>query len=203
MALLEIQGLHGRDIVTLDGDRFTVGKNPENDIVLSEDPSVSRVHAVLERISGRWAIHDRGSTNGTLVNGERIFGDRQLRDDDEIILGRTRLHFCDRTTPDDISTARTGAKPRLTPKEHDVLRELCRPLLKGTAFTQPATVREIAARLFVGDAAVKQHLGHLYDKFDIADEDEGQSRRVRLANAALESGAITLRDLRDDDDSDA
>jgi hypothetical protein len=204
VALLEVQGLHGRDIVTLDGERMTVGKNPDNDIVLGEDPSVSRVHAVFERISGRWAIRDVGSTNGTLVNGERIFSQRQLHDDDEIILGRTRLHFCDRASVDDISTARTGTKPRLTPKELDVLKELCRPLLNGSAFTQPATVRDIAARLFVGEAAVKQHLGHLYDKFGILDdEDHGQPRRVRLANAALESGSVTLRDLRDDHPSDA
>jgi hypothetical protein len=207
LALLEIQGLHGRDIVTLDGERMTVGKNADNDIVLSEDPSVSRVHAVFERMSRRWAIRDVGSTNGTLVNGERIFSQRQLHDDDEIILGRTRLHFCDRASVDDVSTARTGTKPRLTPKEFDVLKELCRPLLKGSAFTQPATVRDIAGRLFVGDAAVKQHLGHLYDKFGIVEEEvDGQPRRVRLANAALESGAVTLRDLRDDrpdDPSDA
>ena len=58
MALLEIQGLHGRDIVTLDGERMTVGKNSDNDIVLSEDPAVSRVHAIFERMSGRWAIRD-------------------------------------------------------------------------------------------------------------------------------------------------
>jgi hypothetical protein len=197
VALLEIWGLHGREIATLDSERVTLGKSSENDLVIDEDSSVSRVHAVLERISGRWAIRDLGSTNGTLVNGERIFGERLLRDDDEIILGRTRLRFCDRASADDISTARTGARPRLTPKEHDVLVELCRPLLNGTAFTQPATVREIAVRLFVTEAAVKQHLGHLYDKFGFV-EDEGQPRRIRLANAALESGAVTLSDLKDE-----
>ena len=198
MALLEVWRLHGREVVTLEGDRLSIGKNPENDLAITEDDAVSRAHAVLERISGsRWAIRDVGSTNGTLVNGERIFGEKQLRDDDEIILGRTRLHFCDRRTVDEASTARTGARPRLTPTEKDVLVELCRPLLSGSAFTQPATVREIAQRRFVTEAAVKQHLGHLYDKFGLVDDD-GQPRRVRLANAALESGAVTLSDLKDD-----
>ena len=82
-----------------------------------------------------------------------------------------------------------------------MLVELCRPLLKGSAFTPPATVREIAKRLFVGEAAVKQHLGHLYDKFGIFDDD-GTPKLVRLANAALETGAVTLRDLKDDDEDD-
>jgi FHA domain len=201
MALLEVWGLHGREMATLDGARLTIGKNADNDLVIAEDPSVSRVHAVLERLGGRWAIRDLGSMNGTLVNGERIFVERILRDDDEIILGRTRIRYCDRSTADDISTARTGQKPRLTPKEHDVLVELCRPLLSGVAFTQPATVREIATRLFVGEAAVKQHLGHLYDKFGIMD-DNGQPRRVRLANAAIECGAVTLKDLKGDGNND-
>jgi pSer/pThr/pTyr-binding forkhead associated (FHA) protein len=199
VALLEVQGLQGREIVTLDGERMTVGKNPDNDLVIAEDPSVSRVHAVLQRVGGGWSIHDVGSTNGTLVNGERIFGERVLRDDDEIILGRTRLHFCDRSTTGESSTERTGPRPRLTPKEREVLVELCRPLVGGSAFTQPATVRQIADRLFVGEAAVKQHLGHLYDKFGIfEEEDEGLPKRVRLANLALETGSINLSDLKAD-----
>jgi pSer/pThr/pTyr-binding forkhead associated (FHA) protein len=196
MALLEIWGLHGREIRMLDGERFTVGKSADNDIVIAEDPSVSRAHALIERVVGRWTIRDVGSTNGTLVNGKPIFGERQLRDDDEIVLGRTRLRFCDRAAAEDISTARTGARPRLTPKEHDVLIELCRPLRNGAAFTEPASVQEIADRQFVTVAAVKQHLGHLYDKFDISDD--VPNRRVELANAALASAAVTLADLRDD-----
>jgi pSer/pThr/pTyr-binding forkhead associated (FHA) protein len=197
VALLDISGLDGRESVTLDGERVTIGKNDDLDVVIADDPSVSRVHAVLERISGgRWLIRDVGSTNGTLVNGERILGERVLRDDDEIILGRTRLRFCDRTLAGESSTERTGAKPRLTPKEHDVLVELCRPVMSGRAFTQPATVREVADRLFVTEAAVKQHLGHLYDKFGIMEEDDGVPRRARLANAALETGAVTMSDIK-------
>src|SRR5262245_55163101 len=142
---------------------MTIGKNADNDIVLMEDESVSRHHALLERVGDRWSIQDRGSTNGVLVNGARIFGEQWLRDDDELILGRTRLRFCDRASAGELTTERTGDRPKLTPKEREVLIELCRPVLNGSAFPQPATVREIADRLFVTEAAVKQHLGHLYD----------------------------------------
>jgi hypothetical protein len=211
MALLEVWGLDGRpQIITLDGDRLTIGKNTENDLVIAEDSSVSRFHAKLERIGSRWTIRDLTSTNGTLVNGVRIFDEKPLRDDDEIILGRTRARFCDRDTTDDVSTARTGARPRVTPTEKKVLVELCRPLLSASAFREPATVRQIADRLCVGEAAVKQHLLHLYDKFGIYEE-EGPSRRHRLGNAAMDTGTITLNDLkeaaaedddlREDDDS--
>jgi DNA-binding CsgD family transcriptional regulator len=51
----------------------------------------------------------------------------------------------------------------------------------------------MAEALFVSEAAVKQHLAHLYDKFAIYD---GDRRRGRLANEALRRGAVRLSDLR-------
>jgi DNA-binding CsgD family transcriptional regulator len=52
----------------------------------------------------------------------------------------------------------------------------------------------VAARLAVSEAAVKQHLLHLYDKFGIYGS--GDRRRVRLANEALRRGAVSLADVR-------
>lgn len=88
--------------------------------------------------------------------------------------------------------------PELTRRERDVLIALCRPLLDGDVFTEPAPVREIAAALVVTEAAVKQHLGHLYDKFGIAQS--GERRRIRLANEAIRRGAVPLMDLEAPDE---
>lgn len=54
------------------GDRLSVGRTKENDIVI-DDTSVSKLHASL-RMSpeGTLVVADTGSTNGTFVNGERI-----------------------------------------------------------------------------------------------------------------------------------
>jgi hypothetical protein len=71
---------------------------------------------------------------------------------------------------------------------------LCRPLLTGDAFTEPASIRAIAAELVVSEAAVKQHLSRLYGKFDVGAH--GERRRVQLANAAVSTGAVKLSDLR-------
>ena len=90
-------------------------------------------------------------------------------------------------------TSAVDEPPVLTRRERDVLVALCQPLLAGDAFTEPASIREIAAALFVSEAAVKQHLVNLFAKFDIV---EGEHRRVRLANAALSTGAVSLGDLR-------
>jgi DNA-binding NarL/FixJ family response regulator len=85
--------------------------------------------------------------------------------------------------------------PQLTRRERDVLVELCRPLVASEeAFTEPASIHEVAEALFVSDAAVKQHLLRLYDKFEIFDDDAGR-RRVQLANTVIDRGVLTRTDL--------
>ena len=69
----------------------------------------------------------------------------------------------------------------------------CRPVLSGDVFTEPASIRAVAAELVVSDAAVKQHLLNLYDKFAIYDVD---NRRLELANQAIRRGAVSIADLR-------
>lgn len=53
------------------GTSFTIGRDSGCDLALG-DPTVSRLHAVLERAGGGWLLSDRGSTNGTRVNGWRV-----------------------------------------------------------------------------------------------------------------------------------
>ena len=197
MATLERFGPTGHDLVVLDESRpaLSLGKNPDNDLVLDDDPSVSRVHARLERAGPAWCITDLGSTNGTTVNGERLFAPRTLFDRDEVLVGRTRLVLRDPTARGDVTTAPLKPPPDRTPGEQRVLVELCRPVLSGQAFTPPSSVRAIAHALFVTDSAVKQQLDRLYDKFDIYDA-AGGSRRVLLANEAIQRAAVTLRDLQ-------
>jgi tetratricopeptide (TPR) repeat protein len=75
-----------------------------------------------------------------------------------------------------------------------VLVALCRPLKDDEVFTSPASVHEIAGALVVTDAAVKQHLAHLYDKFEI--RETGAKRRLALAREAIRLGVVSLDDLR-------
>ncbi|MGE0795990.1 MAG: FHA domain-containing protein [Acidimicrobiia bacterium] len=197
MAILERLGdVVGHALFHLEecGDRISIGADGSNDLVIDGDPAVSRVHALLERVGPAWCISDVGSTNGTLVNGERVLLTQVLAHGDEILIGRTRLRLSDRS-PARGSTVRLRPPPEdLTPRERDVLVELCRPVLSGRAFTPPASVREIAAALYVSQGAVKQHLDHLYDKF-LIEAEAGVARRVVLANEAIQSGAVVLSDL--------
>ena len=193
MATIEVSGPLSHDFIVLEGERCTIGKSVDADYVIASDPAISRIHVMLERIGGVWMIRDLNSLNGTSVNGHRLFGERPLRDGDEVHLGRTRLLYRDRVDARE-TTETLAPPPSVTPAEFKVLLQLCQPLLLGSAFTQPASVREIADTLVVSPAAVKQHLSHLYDKFGMIDE-SGTARRVRLANEALARGAVTIADI--------
>jgi pSer/pThr/pTyr-binding forkhead associated (FHA) protein len=188
---VEVWGRSGRELRALDSERVTVGTLESNDLAVDAD-GVSRVHAVFERFGDTWCVRDLGSRNGTFVNGGRIVGERALHSGDEITLGRLRLLF--RGPSSGQETAAVADAPRLTPRERDVLVALCRPLLTGDAFTEPASIRAVAAELVVSEAAVKQHLSRLYEKFGVGEQ--GERRRVRLANAAVATGAVKLGDLR-------
>ena len=178
----------------LGADRTTVGNAPENDISLAEDPTVSRLHAIIERFPAGWCVTDLGSSNGTWVNGERIFSARRLRHGDEVRAGQTRMIFRDPASAGGAETEAEAGPPSLTPREHDVLVALCRPLLDRDMFTDPSSTRQVADELVITQAAVKQHLANLYDKFGVASSDS--NRRSRLANEALRRGAISLTQLR-------
>ena len=194
MARIEVIGPLTRDVFPLEGDRLSIGSGQSSDLVLSSDGAISQVHACLEHIAGSWTVRDVGSRNGTFVNTARLIGERSLRDGDEIVLGRTRLIFRNPERRHGPTTETLDPPPGVTLRERDVLIELCRPVLSGSAFTAPATVSEMAAALVITPAAVKQHLGRLYEKFDVEPGDA--DRRARLANAALTRGVVTLADLR-------
>ena len=189
---LEVWTASGRALLPLSSARRTIGSSSESDLVV-DDSSVSRVHALFEYLAGIWFVEDLGSRNGTYVNGLRISGRRMVRPGDEIRLGVARLVVRGVVSSTGLETSVVDEPPLLTRREREVLVALCQPLLAGDPFTEPASTRQISRELVVSDAAVKQHLANLFDKFGVA---EGERRRVRLANAALSTGAVSLSDLR-------
>ncbi|NHZ38453.1 FHA domain-containing protein [Massilia rubra] len=77
--------------VELDKDRMTLGRKPDNDIVLPH-PAMSGSHAVFNFIMDDVFVEDLGSTNGTYVNGKRV-AKHMLEDHDTIVVARFQLEF--------------------------------------------------------------------------------------------------------------
>jgi len=197
LVYLEIWRPSGVRPVALKGERITIGADPSSDVYIADDGAVSGLHAVVENYGARWTVRDLGSRNGTQVNGERVLGERALRPGDELRVGSTRLVFREHDADRESRNTRVLAHdppPDLTRRERDVLRALCRPLASSDPFTQPASIKAIANELVVTEAAVKQHLLHLYDKFGLTDQ--SQNRRVRLANETILRGLLDPTELR-------
>ena len=84
-------GGRGGETFPVDGERMTIGRNPDAEIFL-DDVTVSRDHAVLVRRSGAWYLDDSGSLNGTYVNRRRI-DSHKLEDGDELQVGKYKLTY--------------------------------------------------------------------------------------------------------------
>jgi pSer/pThr/pTyr-binding forkhead associated (FHA) protein len=82
-------------IVDLDREWTRVGRSLAADVRF-DDPTVSRRHALIVRQADGVRVLDDRSLNGVFVNGERVEW-RVLRDGDEIVVGRYRLHFLEAT----------------------------------------------------------------------------------------------------------
>src|SRR6266581_4317394 len=73
---------------------ITFGRDPRNDVAL-DHPSVSRLHARMVRYAEGFAIEDHGSTNGTFVNGARLYPGQPtaLRIGDVIRIGPAKFTY--------------------------------------------------------------------------------------------------------------
>jgi len=78
-------------IVALPNQMVTVGRAPDNDVVVG-DPATSGRHGRIEVRAGAFWISDLGSTNGTLINGEPVI-EKQLSDGDLITIGQNTIRF--------------------------------------------------------------------------------------------------------------
>jgi hypothetical protein len=83
----------GSNVFPLHFGLNSVGRLPDNDVVI-RDECVSRRHcAVVVHHDLRCEIHDVASKNGTLLNGKRIPGPTKLQSGDQITLCGRRLTF--------------------------------------------------------------------------------------------------------------
>ena len=178
--------------------RVSVGRSPENDVCLSWDGEVSRLHAELERVGEHWLVVDDGvSRNGTFVAGERVSARRRLEDGEVLTVGRTAIVFRrprDRGFDTTHLSDERDLAGAVTDAQRRVLVALCRPFKGGAAYATPATNPQIAAELVLSVAAVKTHLRALFKTFAI-DELPQQEKRQRLVALALSTGLVSDRDL--------
>jgi signal transduction histidine kinase len=89
--LLVIQGVDQGSRFTLEAAEIGLGRGAQNAVRL-HDTEVSRTHARVQQVDGKFVLADLHSSNGTYVNGALV-QTRELLHGDEIQLGRTVLLF--------------------------------------------------------------------------------------------------------------
>jgi chromosome segregation ATPase len=103
-ARLLVRSQDGHEVVHVLGRKTTIGRTPDNDLQIDAS-FVSRHHAVLLVTGQQTVIEDLNSTNGVLVNGQRISRE-VLNDGDQVMIGKARFRFAVRPT-----TSRANAEP--------------------------------------------------------------------------------------------
>src|SRR4028118_843158 len=72
--------------VVVGGERFSIGRNAENDLQISNH-SLSRRHVEIQRFADVFVLTDANSSNGTSINGETISQPVALKNGDLLTLG--------------------------------------------------------------------------------------------------------------------
>ena len=176
---------------------LSIGRAPDNDLQLTPK-SVSRRHARLTRRQGRWYLEDRGSRNGTYLNGVRLQPGalQPLRHGDTIAIALEPLLFwqAGRVDPEDTTPPESeqplAARP-LSPLQAQIVRILCEPWLAGGSLDELPSNEAIAARLGTPGAAetVKAALRRIYAKGGLTDGSPYAKRRA-LCRVARQRGWI-------------
>jgi hypothetical protein len=180
------------------GDGVSIGRSDENDLVL-DDETVSRHHALVVESGERWFLEDRGSFNGTMLNGVRVQpGVRlPLRHGDRVSFGSQAVVFSWPAGIDDLDKTRPLAQvtPPLTrplsPFQQQVVQCLCTPWLAGGTLDDLPSNDDIAAKLGTPGATetVKAALRRAYAKAGLTAGSPYAKRRA-LCRVARQRGWI-------------
>lgn len=87
-AILEVYDVDGNlvGIVPIPYQGLSIGRGADQELRL-DDRTVSRRHARIDEVDGRWWLDDAGSLNDTLLNGELVRGRAPLADGDRLTIG--------------------------------------------------------------------------------------------------------------------
>jgi hypothetical protein len=177
-------------------ETVTIGRDESNDLTFAS-ASVSRDHAAVIFRDGRWYIEDRGSFNGTFLNGTRVQPGTPLplRHADRIGIGAETVLFSwpaqindpDTTEPLDEIAPTNGAQ--LSAFQRQIVQCLCGPWLAGASLESLPSNEQIAAQLGTPGATgtVKAALRRIYAKAGLSDQPAHAKRRA-LCRVARQRG---------------
>jgi uncharacterized RDD family membrane protein YckC len=172
--LLVHEGTGVREFEIVDNE-VHMGRELDNTLRLP-DPSISRHHCVLRKVGDGFEIQDLQSSNGVLVNGQRV-QTSPLRDGDRLTLGQMQLTFQDprpepgptvaiavqaapavpsgtvRMSAEDLAVIHTGRSPAEPEAEVEAQQQAAEPFIPPVApapAPRPAAMAERPVPSFLG-----------------------------------------------------
>src|SRR4051812_27756881 len=116
---VEITGPGGRNREVLSLDPLTIGRAPDNRIVLVDDQA-SRHHAVIERTPTGVFVKDLDSRNGTKVNGQNVHRSLLIHGD-VVTIGATNIRL---SIPSDLRSKFVDKEPEQLDELEEVVDEV-------------------------------------------------------------------------------
>ena len=141
---------------TLAAPVTTIGRCEDNDVVI-EDRWVSRYHAEVHHEKDQYTVHDLGSKNGTLVNGQRIAAPTVLADGDEIqVTPLVKLTFVDygSTAPLPVDMQGPALELDQVARQVYIRGQLLSPPLSPAQFTFLSLLAEHPGRVYSRDQVI-------------------------------------------------
>jgi len=179
MLVLDVRDGELQRTLRFEDGAVRIGRDPDCEIFLSGDPTLSRVHAVIEFADDLWSVRDNGSRNGTTMRGAQLPPTNRftISTGDRVSVGKFVLvvastgEALDETLPTDGMPIRPVAG--LSLRESEIVRAVASGL----------TDQQVADSLFISVKTVHSHLDRIGDK-------TGSRKRADLTRLAMESGLL-------------
>lgn len=93
--LIGLDGYYAGQVFQLANPIATIGRESDNNIVLTADATISRKHAMVSNQNGVYVLTDNNSSNGTAVNGQKLYASNSvpLVPGDMVQFGTSKFRF--------------------------------------------------------------------------------------------------------------
>jgi len=174
------------------GENNVLGRSTQASVRLA-DREVSRKHSQVDKEGDEFVLRDLGSSNGTFLNGKRIFGPTKLKDGDEVVIGTSKMEF------------KTLVLAPAEPKNAEIVRaskdstgELAGVVARVDAKANFLPVDQIHDNNLLRRDYERLRVGHEFSQYVRLERDLGEllSRILQVAFDLIpcDNGVILLRD---------
>jgi adenylate cyclase len=174
------------------GENNVLGRSTTASVRLA-DREVSRKHSQVDKEGDDYVLRDLGSSNGTFLNGKRIFGPTKLKDGDEVVIGTSKMEF---------RLGKGGAKSRNAEIVHneDTAKEMAGVVARTSAKATFAPVEMIQDTNQLKRDYERLRVGHEFSNYVRLERDLNEllARILQIAFDLIpcDNGVILLRDAQ-------